>query len=210
MRHVLRSRRRSTDERGVALVEAAIIIPFLALLVLGIIEAGFALNDGNILARATQQSARSDSRLAENPSADYEALRSLEAGLSGLQASSIERVIVYDATTVGGTPPAACLALARPDDTATVGLNSGAARCNVYSATQVAADAPNQFGCGGGAWDSFFCPTGRSQDTPNPDRVGVWVELSYDKITRVLPGSLSLTRSSVYQLEPCIAGVSTC
>ena len=197
-------------ERGVALVEAAIILPFVVLLLIGVVEAGFAYNDGNILARATQQAARSDSRLAENLSADYEAIRSLEAGLSGLRASSIERVIVYDATTTGDTPPAACLAVARPDDTSTRGVNAGAVRCNVYSATQVSTDAPNRFGCGGGSWDSFFCPSSRSQDTPNPDRIGVWVELNYDKLTKVLPGSISLTRASVYQLEPCIAGVSTC
>lgn len=201
---------RSRSDRGVALVEAAIILPFLALLVFGMIEAGFAYRDGNILARATQQSARTDSRLAENLSADYEALRALDSGLSSLTASSISRVVIYDATTAGDEPPAACRTVARPDDTSPVGFNSAAARCNVYSATQVGLDAPGSFGCGGGAWDASYCPSSRSQDTPNPDRIGVWVELSYDKVTRVLPGSLTLQRASVYQLEPCIAGVSTC
>ncbi len=206
----LRLRTGTRGSRGVALIEAAFVIPFLALLVLGMVEAGFAYRDGNVLARATQQAARSDSRLAENLSADYEALRALDSGLAGLSASSIERVIIYDATTADDTPPAACLAVPRPDTTTPAGVNSGGVKCNVYSATQVRQDSPGSFGCGGGAWDASFCPSGRSQVTPNPDRVGVWVELSYDKVTAVLPGSLSLTRASVYQLEPCIAGVSSC
>ncbi|MDE0803529.1 MAG: pilus assembly protein [Acidimicrobiales bacterium] len=206
----LRGIRRARPDSGVALIEAALILPFLALLVFGMIEAGFAFRDGNILARATQQAARTDSRLAENLSADYEALRALDSGLSSLTASSVQRVVIYDATTVGDEPPAACRTVARPDDTSAVGINSGATRCNVYSATQVRLDAPGSFGCGGGDWDAAFCPSSRDQDTPNPDRIGVWVELTYDKVTTVLPGNLTLQRASVYQLEPCIAGVSTC
>ncbi len=194
---------------GVALIETAIIAPLLILLFLGMVESGFALRDGNTLARATQQAARSDARLADNPLADYEALRSLDSGLAATTASSLVRVIIYDAASTGATPPASCLALPRPDNTATVGNSS----CNVYSATQVAADQPASFGCGPGRWDNNFCSTrltDRDRTGNNPTKLGVWVELSYDKVTKVLPGSLSLTRGAVYQLEPCVAGDPTC
>lgn len=201
-----RSKHRS--DRGVALIEAAIVLPFLVLLVVGMIEAGFAFRDGNTLARATQQAARSSARLATNPVADYEALRALNTGLSSVTASSIERVIIYDAGDTGDRPPTSCLSLPRPDNTATVGLGGGV-RCNVYSRTQVRSDQPAMFGCSGG-WDSNFCPASRTRTGDTPTKVGVWVELSYDKVTSVLPGSMSLTRASVYQLEPCIAGDSTC
>ena len=80
----------------------------------------------------------------------------------------------------------------------------------MYSAAQVAADSPASFGCGGGEWDRNFCPGDRTRSGNNPTKVGVWVELSFDKVTKVFPGSLSLTRAAVYQLEPCVAGDPTC
>lgn len=200
-------RRRRDSDRGIALVETALILPLLVLLFIGMIEGGVAYRDGNTLARATQQAARSDARLADNPLADYEALRSLESGLSGLDASSVRSVIIYDAGSTGDTPPASCLALAtgRANDTSVVGN----AQCNVYSAVQVSTDSPGAFGCSGG-WDTNFCPSGRTRTGNDPTKLGVWVELNFDKVTKVLPGSLSLTRAAVYQLEPCVAGDPTC
>lgn len=187
------------------MIEAAIVLPFLALLAFGIIESGFAYSDSNTLARATQQAARVDSRLATNSAADYEALRSLRSGLTSLRASSIERVIIYRATTSGTTPPSSCLSLPRPDDTTRVGN----ANCNVYSRSQVMSDQPGSFGCAGG-WDQNFCPASRTRTGNNPTKVGIWVELNYDKVTRILPGNLQLTHGAVFQLEPCIAGDPTC
>lgn len=194
-------------DRGIALVEAALILPVILLLFIGMIEGGTAYRDGNTLARATQQAARSNARVADGSLADYESLKSLESGLAALSASSVARVIVYDAGLTGDSPSALCLAVPRPDDTSVQGRND---ECNVYSPTQVAADDPTQFGCGGSDWDQNFCPTGRTRDGDDPTKVGVWVELDFDKVTRVLPGSLSLTRSAVYQLEPCVAGDPTC
>lgn len=199
--------RRTRSDEGVALLETALILPLLFLLFVGVIEGGTAYRDGNTLARATQQAARSNARIADGQFADYESLKSLESGLAALDASSITKVIVYDAGPTGDTPSAQCLAVTRPDDTSVRGRNN---ECNVYSPTQVAADDPTQFGCGGGDWDRNFCPGGRTRTGDNPTKVGVWVELSFDKVTKVLPGSLSLTRAAVYQLEPCVAGDPTC
>lgn len=201
----MRIRRRNDD--GVALLEAALVLPVLFLLFIGMIEGGTAYRDGNTLARATQQSARSNARIADGQFADYESLKSLESGLAALDASSIERVIVYDAGPTGDTPSAQCLAVNRPNDLSVRGRNN---ECNVYSAAQVAADSPASFGCGGGEWDRNFCPGDRTRSGNNPTKVGVWVELSFDKVTKVFPGSLSLTRAAVYQLEPCVAGDPTC
>lgn len=198
-------RRLDRSERGIALVETALILPVLFLLFIGMIEGGTAYRDSNTLARATQQAARSDARIADGDSADYEALKSLESGLAALDASSLEKVIIYDAGSTGDSPPASCLAIPRPDDES----RRGNSQCNVYSPTQVAADDPSNFGCGGG-WDNNFCPSSRIRTGDNPTKLGVWVELNFDKVTKVLPGSLSLTRAAVYQLEPCVAGDPTC
>ena len=181
--------------------------PFLVLLILGVIESGFAWRDSNVLARATQQAARTAARVADGQVADYEALRALESGLAGLSASSVQRVIVYEASSTGDSPPAACLALGRPNDLSARGV-SGV--CNVYSAAQVTTDSPGSFGSCSGTWDAAFCTANRVRSGDDPHRVGVWIELSFDEVTSVLPGSLTLTRASVYQLEPCVAGDPTC
>lgn len=196
------------SSRGIALLEAAIVLPLILFLFVGMTEFGFALRDGNTLSRAVQASARTDARLADDPLADYEALRAIESGLSALGSSSIERVIVYDANGTGATPPADCLAVV-PSTSGAAGVGG---LCNVYSPTQVAADQPGSFGCGGG-WDSNFCPINtshRQRNGNNPTRVGVWVELTFDGATSVLPTSVSLTRGAVYQLEPCVAGAASC
>lgn len=190
-----------------ALVEAAIILPLVVLLLVGVIEVGFAWRDGNTLARATQQAGRTLGRLADSEIADYEALRALDSALAGLSASSIEKVIVYDAETTADTPPATCLSVV-PQPSAAAGQDD---LCNVYSGQQVAADIPGAFGCGAGAWDVNYCPTDdREREGDTPDRIGVWIELNFDQVTSVLPGSISLTHAAVFQLEPCIAGASSC
>lgn len=199
--HPVRAFRR---DDGVALAETAFVLPVLALLVFGMIEAGFAWRDDNTLARATQAAARSGARVADGALADYEAIRALDSALSSIDASSISKVIVFDATATGGDLPAGCAALTPADD-APVG-NSW---CNVYSRIQVETDDPTKFGCGGG-WDSSWCPSSRDRGGDTPDRFGLFVELSFDKVVRVLPGSMSLTHTAVFQLEPCVAGDTTC
>lgn len=201
---------RHPDE-GVALIEAALVLPLVALLLVGMIEAGFAWRDSNALARSTQQAARTAARLADSELADYEALRALDSALAGLAASSIQRVIVYDAGAgAGDSPPAVCLDEEPADPPAPAGEFG---LCNIYSAAQVHSDSPSEFGDGtscAGKWDQNYCPSDRVRSGDSPDRIGVWVELRFDQVTSVLPGSLSLSRASVYQLEPCIAGASTC
>ena len=42
---------------------------------------------------------------------------------------------------------------------------------------------------------------------PNPDRVGIYVEVHYDPVTGLLPpGGITIDRYVVYQLEPPTAG----
>ena len=192
-----------------ALIEAAIVLPLVVLLLVGTIEAGFAWRDANTLARATHQAGRTAGRLADSEVADFETLQALQSALAATSASSLERVIVYDAGGGNGdSPPQICLDEI-PLDSAPAGVPG---LCNVYSAAQVAADDPTKFGgpvCAG-SWDQNYCPASRNRGGETPDRVGVWVELDFEQVTSVLPGSLSLTRAAVYQLEPCVAGASTC
>lgn len=202
-------RTRARGDRGASLAEFGIIAPVLALLVFGALEAGFALQDSNLLSRSAQQAARTGSTLADDEFADYEVLRSVDAFLSGLKASDVRRVIVYDGgAEPDAAPPPACLDAVRPDDTSVVGVSG---LCNVYSATQVATDAPAAFsGSCVGTWDANYCPGDRVRTGATPDRLGVYIELDLATKTGFFPGSLTLRRQAVFQLEPCVGGDASC
>lgn len=202
------AKRTRRGDGGVALVETAIALPFIALLLIGTIEAGFAWRDANVVARSVHQAARTNARIATDPLADYEALRAINSGFAGAHASSIEKVIIYDADTFGDSPPPQCRTLPPPTD---LTQNQGIPNlCNVYSPAQIAADSPGSFGSCSGTWDADFCPANRNRDGDDPDRIGVWVEVRFDEVTSVVPGSVHFTRGAVYQIEPCIAGDTTC
>jgi hypothetical protein len=54
----LRRRRRVSGDRGTALVESAIVLPFLALMVFGIVELGFMFRSASVVTSSTRSGAR--------------------------------------------------------------------------------------------------------------------------------------------------------
>lgn len=203
-----------TDDRGLALVELALVLPLLALLVFGIFEFGFLWGDVNSVDRASQNAARTGSSLGDQRFADYEALRAVESTLAGLDGATPLRVITYLSTDVDGAVPQACL------DVPAAGTSAKGVSglCNVYSPQQIADDNPGNFGsstpaltdCLSSAWDSAWCPTGRSRSLNDPDYLGVFVEAEYEGRTSIIPTSITVEQRAVYQIEPCKAGETTC
>lgn len=204
--------RRTAGDRGLAVVELAIVVPIISLLVLGVLEFGFLWGSVNRIERTVQNSARTGSGQGDNRYADYDTLRSVAATLAGTDGAEIERVIIYDSLTGDGAVPADCLSIPATG-TAPKGVLES---CNVYSAQQVLADNPGSFGsstlalddCGTGAWDAAWCPTGRSRSTDDPDYVGVYLEVTYTGRTSLIPTTMTVERRAVYQIEPCRAGES--
>ncbi|MCC5951969.1 MAG: pilus assembly protein [Acidimicrobiia bacterium] len=205
-------RRPRCDDRGAVLIEAALVLPVLALLMLGIIEFGMAFRQVNVIDRGSSSAARVGATLGNAPLTDYEILRSVNSTLNTTQRVEIERVIVYRSTTADGAVPPACLAI-NPSGFGAFGV---AGTCNVYSAEQVANESLVGFprgaaanpSCAGGSWDANWCPIGRSKDRPNPDVVGVFIEGRYDALTSLIPGTgeLMLSQRGVYMLEPPAVG----
>lgn len=207
------ARRRS--ERGVTVIEAAIVLPFVLLLLLGIIEFGLAWRDVNTMERGLQTAARVGSGTGDGRFADYEALRSLSATVSGMAGAEIKRVIIYDVTAgnSNGQPPSGCLAVT-PSPNAARGV-SGV--CNVYSREQAEAASPIGFpdngsatACPGGSWDGNWCPLGRDDLPPVTGRYGMYVEVAYQPITNLLPGpTFNIDERAVFYIEPCVPGTGT-
>lgn len=83
------------EERGVAMVEFAVILPVLAMLVVGVVEIGFAFKEKLLVDNAIQVAARTGSVLGQSDDVDLRILEALEQGFASLPA----RLAISRATT---------------------------------------------------------------------------------------------------------------
>ncbi len=201
-------RRRIEGERGLAMVETAIVLPLLALLMGGIVEYGTLWRDNLTVTTSSRAAARVVSNLGDDHLADYEAILSLDAALSTIDGFTIEGVLIYNAAASDGEPDSSCFD-AGGDPQGSAGL------CNYFSASEVAGMAavdcsasctefPNNGNCAGGM-SVNFCPqsareTDQSAGTTN---VGVWVRIKRSYFTGIFPGDgVTITDRTVMQIEP--------
>jgi hypothetical protein len=204
----LRDRPAPRGDRGAALVEFALVLPLITALLLGIFEYGNAWRQVGTLERAAQQGARTVTQQANGRFADYEALRSVDSATRGMAGVEVTRVVIYRVTNPDGTVPGACLS------------GSVGGLCNTYSGAQARTTNPAGFvtaggsgnpTCGGGSWDAGWCPTSRPRSDTSPLRIGVHVTVDYTPVTGMIPGpTMTISRTAVYQIEPCARGQSEC
>ena len=208
MSRLFRRRGRADGDRGLAMVEMAIVAPLLALLVAGTVEYGTLWRDSQTVTSSSRASARVVSNLGDNYLADYEALLSLNAALSSIDGVTLEDVLIYDASAVDGLPDASCFdGNGDPQDSA--------GYCNHYSGADVAAinlidctvscvEFPNNSNCAGGV-TAYYCPqTDRQTDQLlGLSSVGVWVRISREYFTGMFPGDgVTIEDRTVMKVEP--------
>jgi Flp pilus assembly protein TadG len=179
-------------ERGAVLVEAALVIPILVMLVVGIAEFGFAYRDRLTVQTAGRTGARVGTTLGANAQSDYNILQGVKSALGSIPLAKVEKIIVYKSTTANGAVPAACL---------TSGSQSGS--CNVYTSAALSA-ATTSFGCGTGALDTAWCPTTRETDQADGlDYLGVYLQVRHDFFSGFLGRrEVVLKDTTVLRLEP--------
>jgi len=167
-------------------VEAAIILPILLVLAIGLAEIGFAAIDRLTMANAARTGARVGAAAGNTPGADQSILRSVEQAACALRYGSLVSVEIYEADANGNpSDPATKLNLYTP---ATGGLNcTNSATTNLTCAN----------GC---PWT----PASRSVVVTNLDEVGVRVTYTHEWITGVPPwtGTVTWTDRTVMRLEP--------
>ena len=192
-------------DRGAVIIEAAIAMTVLGVLLVGIIEYGFAWRQSTVVEKTVQQSGRTAANLADAPMADYEALQAFRSLIASTKNVTVDYIVVYKSGSADGAMPSGCAA------------SSIDGVCNHYVPGDMARPAA-QFGCGGSAPDRFWCPfpsgasqPGRERDrSPAPDYVGVQAQLQYDGMTGIVPGTITITRKAVYAVEPCAFGLPGC
>lgn len=132
-------RRRARRDRGAVLVEAAIVMPLLFSLVFGILEIGSALKSYSGAANAVRAGGRMASVAGNNADADLAIMERIAGEASGIPDGEIEYIVIWHASAIGETPPAACRpgVVASPN-TSSVGVSDGGpavdavGACNIY------------------------------------------------------------------------------
>lgn len=204
--------RRARGDRGLALVEMAIVSPFLALMLAGILEYGTLWRDSLTATSSSRAAARVVTNLGDDPLADYQALLALHSGLAPIEGHTLEYVMIYLASAVDGQPSATCF------DGAGDPVKDSGGFCNVYTGADVATivglscsddspcdEFPTDSACAGtDSLTADFCPGIRQTDqNVGLTSVGVWVRISRDYTTGIFPGDgVTMEEYSVMKVEP--------
>ncbi len=181
---------RSSDERGAALVETAILIPVVILVTFGLIEFSSAYQSSSVASAAARSGARVASAEAKLSTYATDAAAAAATALHTVPSNEPVEMWVYRALTNGypdsgnfTTCAAYCtkytwLPASRTFDIANPGGNGW-----LYS---------DQQACNQTAWDS----------------VGVYVKLRHKFLTQLFGASITLADHAVFRLEP--APTSAC
>jgi Flp pilus assembly protein TadG len=182
-------------DRGSAMVEMAIVLPFLVSLVMGTVEFGEGWQANLRAQSATRSAGRTGSSLSNNRQADYFMLQTLKAGLTKFTTAEVRRIVIYKAVTTNGEPTATCKA-----GTSVTNV------CNVYTGAQMnTLTAANFSGttCAVGSPDYAWCPDDRINTQAGADQLGVWVEVFYTHKTGYFPGTgITMNHYVVMRIEP--------
>ncbi|MFN8041529.1 MAG: TadE/TadG family type IV pilus assembly protein [Acidimicrobiales bacterium] len=197
--------RRLADDQGAGLVEFALVAPVLILFVIGIVEYGLAYRQDQQIQTALMSAGRMIGQQSNSRWADFEGLRAIDSALGAAPRLTINKVVVYKSTAANGQVPSNCASIT-PSNNAANGLSGS---CNVYSSAQVKTSTPSGFiagtnnSCASGSWDTNWCPRNRD---PENDKVGVYIDVTYAPITRILPNNFTMKRYTVYVVEPSAVG----
>ncbi|MGB1681029.1 MAG: TadE/TadG family type IV pilus assembly protein [Acidimicrobiales bacterium] len=209
--HRRRAWERARNDRGLAMVEMAIVAPLLALLMAGILEYGTLWRDDLTVTSSSRAATRVVSNLGTDHLSDYEALLSLNAGLSAIDGYTLEYVMIYDASSSNGAPSAECFTASLEP------IESAAGNCNVYTAADLAtvlsldcsdgcAQFPDNTSCSDGQSMTFaYCPLSERSDSQAAglSSVGVWVRITREYFTGIFPGDgVTIEDYSVMKVEP--------
>lgn len=172
---------RAAVDRGVAALEAALVTPLLAFLVFAIIEAGNYAYSYLAVQDFAAEAVRTGTISRDNPDADREILTSIRANIGVVKRSSIERIVIYRASSPDADPPPACTTgpvVSRP-----------ALDCSVYGPDDIDT-LPSALDCG-------WCGDERRAG----DLLALWIRFDHESLTGMFD-MISFTEHTVLPIEP--------
>jgi len=197
---VLIRKRRGRGDRGVALIEAAIMTPVIFLFLFSIFEFGFAFRDYLAVANSTRDGAREASVAGNVTDADYRTLRAIERASAALPTGAIGRIVIFRATGPTSTIPTAC-------KTSTAASTLAENFCNVYTPSDFHIPKSG-FGCDPTPNplpdpDRHWCPTDRIVSVGSGlDYVGVWMSVQHSYITGLFGSGVTFEDTTILKVEP--------
>ena len=204
MRLVSRLRRRLRDEngdrqRGAALVEFVLIAPVLVLITAAIFEYGLAFRDSMTLSNALRSGARVGSNAGREREADYTILKSVEAAMT-----EVPELTHRPAHRLQGDDGRLGRARLLPGDPGQWWRQRPLQRLPGVRSGCPLSDYGGTTSCSAGAPDRYWCPTARQNSQAlGADYLGVWMEIRYTYVTKVLPGTgITIRDRAVMRLEP--------
>jgi Flp pilus assembly protein TadG len=194
--------RRRGRERGATLIEFALVLPFLLLMAFGTAEMGLAWVANNRVEGSVSTAARIGASSGALAEADRSILQSLRSSLPQDQLDNLDRVVVFKSATADGQVPAGCVKAV--GSTNQVGVNGS---CNTYSGNTVrAVTSTTNLGAADDFWPSAGPPERNDNLSDPPDYIGVWVRTQYDAVTGTFFDDMTITKVSVYRIQPDIDG----
>lgn len=206
--------RRLRSERGASIIELALVLPLLALLAFAVAEVGLAWTAENKVQNAVSSIARTGTSAGRVGSADALMLISLNAALPPSDWPNLDRVVIYEASSADGRPPAGCIR--EPNNPLNEPINTSL-RCNSYSGAFVrsitsSADSRLSGSLSSSCTDKqdrFWCPHIR-QDTlgaaGGPSWLGIWVRILYPNPVPFFFDDFTLEKYAVYRIQPDYTG----
>src|SRR5581483_6551914 len=215
------------DQRGVAIVEAALVLPVVVMLLFGMLEMGLYFKASLTVSEATKDAAHMGAMYAADAGADYWIIHAMQhASLNG----TVQEVIVYDAANVdpnnssAQAPPANCLtsatgvAVSYTDAQGLLHATGAIGSCNVYIAANgdfnhplsdftsgIFSNAMNWPGANRlqNTGDIRYLPGNNQQAGNGPDFIGVWVKTTHNWTTGFVATSpMTITDQAVFRIEP--------
>jgi Flp pilus assembly protein TadG len=193
---------RRRGQRGAVLVEAAFVLPILALMIFGILEWGFVLKDYQSLASATRSGARTASAEPRLAGFDTDAANAVATAMKALQGNDTpQKLEIYWADSGTGLPWSSN---AKSSDEALP--TSTCYRCSYYTWNAATAGwtAVTQ------TWPASGSATAENACAGTEDTMGVFLQVSHRMFTGMFGATKTLTDRTLIKLEPQPPTSGTC
>ncbi len=200
--------RGARSDRGVVILEAALVSLLVFLLLFGTIEFGLVYRDYLTVGDAAGSGARQGSVMGKKvtstgTNADYEIIKAVREATAGINPDDIERIVIFKGTPGGGGSPTSQIPLACRNGTPLSG------RCNVFEPTLAFLEIQNgnaaYFDCAQTpASPSCSWPPSTRKDGPAPpdvEYIGVWIRVKHAAITGLFGAVFVLEDATVSRLE---------
>jgi Flp pilus assembly protein TadG len=179
---------RRNDQAGAALVETSICMLLLAIFALGIAEYGSLFGNAIDVSGAVRSAARTGAATTTEPVSDDQIIRAAVSQRGGGE-RTLNRIVVYKATSANAKPDPACLA--------TPIASLAGKNCNVWLPADFNKSEAALMASSGYAW-----PWTVTARRPGTDMVGVYVEVNRTPLERLVWSPTSYNDHMAMMVEP--------